>query len=58
MTEFRMFKRDYPFEKDLVNFTFTKKDDNMLYCKLLDYNISASMPFHNATRKKKIKSFM
>lgn len=57
MTEFRMFKRDYPSEKEFVNFIFTERDDNMLYCKLLDYNIRASMPFHNATRKKKIKSW-
>ena len=57
MTEFCMFKRDYPPAKEFVNFIFTKRDDNMLYCKLLDYNISASMPFHNATRKKRIKSW-
>ena len=57
MTEFRMFKRNYPSEKEFVNFIFTERDDNMLYCKLLDYNIRASMPFHNATRKKRIKSW-
>ena len=57
MTEFKLFQKDFPNDKEYVNFIFTQRDDNMLYCFLTDYNLNASMPLHNATRKKKVKSW-
>ena len=56
-TEFRLYAHNLPTEKSYVNFEFTERQEHSLACRLIDYNINASMPLKFLTRKKKIKSF-
>lgn len=39
-----------------VNFIFTERNNNVLICNLIDYNLDAIMPYNLVTTKKKIRS--
>jgi len=54
--EFRLFAHELPKEKSFVNFEFTERQEHSLSCKLIDYNMRASMPLQCLTRKKKLRS--
>ena len=56
MTEPTFYGHTLPKEKSLVRFIFTKRDDNVLHCYLLDYDLKANMPHKYATRKKRVKN--
>lgn len=55
-TEFKFFAHSLPNEKSYINFEFTERQEHSLSCRLIDYNIRATMPLQFLTRKKKIKS--
>ncbi len=55
-TRFRFYSNNYPNEKSMVNFIFTKHLDNCFECFLPEYNINAIMPFQFATLKTSLKN--
>lgn len=55
-TEFKFFAHSLPNEKSYINFEFTERQEHSLSCRLVDYNITATMPLQFLTRRKKIKS--
>lgn len=55
-TSFKLYAHQLPEGKFYVNFEFTERQEHSLICRLIDYDLSASMPFQYLTRKKKIKS--
>jgi hypothetical protein len=55
-TSFKLYAHPLPERKSYVNFEFTERQEHSLICRLIDYDLSASMPFQYLTRKKRIKS--
>ncbi len=53
---FRFYSTNFPNEKSMVNFIFTKHHENCFECYLPDYDISAIMPFQLATLKTSLKN--
>ncbi len=52
---FRFYSSNIPNEKSMVNFVFTKHQENCFECYLPDYDVSAIMPFQLATQKTSLK---
>jgi hypothetical protein len=55
-TQFRFYSTNFPNEKSMVNFIFTKHHENCFECYLPDYDVSAIMPFQLATQKTSLKN--
>jgi hypothetical protein len=53
---FRFYSNNFPYEKSMVNFIFTKHLENCFECYLPDYNVTAIMPFQLATLKTSLKN--
>jgi hypothetical protein len=55
-SQFRFYSTNSPNFKSMVNFIFTKHQENCFECYLPDYDISAIMPFQLATQKTSLKN--
>jgi len=54
--KFKLYQRNLPKEKTMVNFIFTEHMADCFKCHLIDYNVDAIMPLRLATTKTSIKS--
>lgn len=52
----KIYAHNLPKVNSYVNFIFTSRDENLLHCLLLDYNVKAIMPLNLLTTKRKIRS--
>jgi hypothetical protein len=55
-SQFRFYSTNSPNVKSMVNFIFTKHQENCFECYLPDYDVSAIMPFQLATQRTSLKN--